>query len=333
MQRWTPSASIRYYIVISAVCMIFSIRACYYATLRQVTRTTICEIGSRHTGLSGRLVHSHVRHAQRGDFCFPFSPNSVAERELESGFKDSRQSRSNSDFARGRNDVASTATKTLHSRNAQALNPRGHFCDPPDTYQVKPPNSINLQQPPPANQSNQVRSQSALPNIKRDIPSYKLPRQPTRSITQASKTKKSSSPGFPGDEHAKFGRPKPSQIAKREDWQIQKEALASKFGSTGWAPRKRLSPDALEGIRALHTQYPEKYTTSVLADKFEVSAEAIRRILKSKWRPHDEDVISRRQRWDRRGERIWSKMVALGVKPPKKWREMGVGRDEKYASR
>ncbi|KAL9011245.1 MAG: hypothetical protein Q9173_003893 [Seirophora scorigena] len=107
----------------------------------------------------------------------------------------------------------------------------------------------------------------------------------------------------------------------REPWQIQKDALKEKFSNEGWAPRKRLSPDALEGIRALHAQFPEKYTTPVLADQFEVSVESIRRILKSKWRPNDEETASRRARWDKRGERIWSKMVALGVKPPKKWRE------------
>ncbi|KAI4199174.1 MAG: hypothetical protein LQ350_004804 [Teloschistes chrysophthalmus] len=110
--------------------------------------------------------------------------------------------------------------------------------------------------------------------------------------------------------------------AKREDWQIQKDVLSTKFGTTGWSPRKRLSPDALEGIRALHAQFPEKYSTPVLADQFEVSPEAIRRILKSKWRPNEEEVADRRQRWDNRGERIWTQMVALGVKPPKKWRDV-----------
>ncbi|KAL8643061.1 MAG: hypothetical protein Q9228_000300 [Teloschistes exilis] len=110
--------------------------------------------------------------------------------------------------------------------------------------------------------------------------------------------------------------------AKREDWQIQKDVLSTKFGTVGWSPRKRLSPDALEGIRALHAQFPEKYSTPVLADQFEVSPEAIRRILKSKWRPNEEEVANRRQRWDNRGERIWTQMVALGVKPPKKWRDV-----------
>ena len=114
-------------------------------------------------------------------------------------------------------------------------------------------------------------------------------------------------------------------VSKRETWQVQKDAISSKFGSAGWTPRKRLSPDALEGIRALHAQFPDKFSTPVLANQFEVSVEAIRRILKSKWRPNDEEATNRRQRWDKRGERIWGQMVALGVKPPKKWREVSHG--------
>lgn len=114
---------------------------------------------------------------------------------------------------------------------------------------------------------------------------------------------------------------------ERETWQIQKQALSEKFGPSGWAPRKRLSPDALEGIRALHAQYPEKYTTPELAQQFAVSPEAIRRILKSKWKPNEEEEVDRRRRWDKRGEAIWSKMVEIGIKPPKKWRQMGVGKD------
>ncbi|MCJ1468299.1 Required for respiratory growth protein 9 mitochondrial [Pseudocyphellaria aurata] len=114
--------------------------------------------------------------------------------------------------------------------------------------------------------------------------------------------------------------------APRESWQIQKTALIEKFGSSGWAPRKRLSPDALEGIRLLHSQSPDKYTTPMLADHFQVSPEAIRRILKSKWRPNEEEEAKRRERWDKRGESIWSQMVEIGIKPPKKWRDMGVGK-------
>ncbi|KAF1997885.1 hypothetical protein P154DRAFT_496168 [Amniculicola lignicola CBS 123094] len=113
---------------------------------------------------------------------------------------------------------------------------------------------------------------------------------------------------------------------EREPWQIHKEALKAKLGGEAWDPRKKLSPDTQEGIRHLQQTHPDKFTTPVLAAHFKVSPEAIRRILKSKWRPSDEEVEDRLKRWDKRGERIWSNLVELGVKPPKKWREMGVGR-------
>lgn len=114
-------------------------------------------------------------------------------------------------------------------------------------------------------------------------------------------------------------------------WQVQKQALAQKFGSSGWAPRKRLSPDALEGIRSLHSQFPEKFTTPVLANHFKISPEAIRRILKSKWRPKEDEEAERRERWNKRGESIWRQMVEIGIKPPKKWRDMGLRKRRIYA--
>jgi hypothetical protein len=112
---------------------------------------------------------------------------------------------------------------------------------------------------------------------------------------------------------------------ERPHWQIQKAALKEKLNGEAWNPRKKLSPDAQEGIRHLHQTHPEKFTTAVLSDHFKVSPESIRRILKSKWRPSDEEAEERLARWDKRGEKIWSNMVELGLKPPKKWREMGVG--------
>ena len=118
-----------------------------------------------------------------------------------------------------------------------------------------------------------------------------------------------------------------------EGWQIQKKALKEKFGSSGWSPRKRLSPDDLEGVRTLHSMYPDEYTTPVLANHYEVSPEAIRRILKSKWRPNEEEEAKRRERWKKRGKNIWSQMVEIGIKPPQKWRQMGVGKAKKRSVR
>jgi Neugrin len=101
----------------------------------------------------------------------------------------------------------------------------------------------------------------------------------------------------------------------RELWQIQKAALKKKFGEQGWNPRKKLSPDTMEGIRALHEQYPQKYTTPVLAEQFKVSPEAIRRILKSKWAASPEKMEERRVRWAKRHDRIWDAQAEMGLRP------------------
>lgn len=104
-------------------------------------------------------------------------------------------------------------------------------------------------------------------------------------------------------------------LKKREPWQTQKQALLQKFGETGWSPRKKLSPDTIEGIRALHEQYPDKYPTPVLSEQFKVSPEAIRRILKSKWRPSEDKVAERRERWAKRHDRIWDQQAEIGLRP------------------
>jgi hypothetical protein len=115
----------------------------------------------------------------------------------------------------------------------------------------------------------------------------------------------------------------------QEPWQLQKAALKEKFPE-GWQPRKRLSPDALAGIRALNAQFPDVYTTDALADKFQVSSEAVRRILKSHWRPNVQEEEDRQQRWFRRGKQVWEQKAALGIKPPQRWRMEGIARDPGY---
>lgn len=79
----------------------------------------------------------------------------------------------------------------------------------------------------------------------------------------------------------------------------------------------------------MRSSQPDVYTTEVLANHFKVSPEAIRRILKSKWQPSEDESEDRRKRWEKRGEKKWTEMVEQGVRPPKKWREMGVGRAAK----
>lgn len=114
------------------------------------------------------------------------------------------------------------------------------------------------------------------------------------------------------------------RIKKMEPWQRDKSALQQKFGEKGWAPRKRLSPDSLEGIRALHGSDPATYTTAMLSEHFQITPEAIRRILKSKWKPKPEEIEKRMERWEARGVKKWQEMSEQGMKPPRKWRMMGV---------
>lgn len=123
-------------------------------------------------------------------------------------------------------------------------------------------------------------------------------------------------------------RNKPPRQHRRDSWQTQKNALAEKFGETGWAPRKRLSPDTLEGIRALHASDKETYSTENLAEHFKVTPEALRRILRTKWRPDEEEKEERKERWERRGVRKWSEMAEQGVRPPGKWRGLGAVKGE-----
>lgn len=116
---------------------------------------------------------------------------------------------------------------------------------------------------------------------------------------------------------------------KQQPWQAQKAALAEKF-PMGWSPPKRLSPDCLAGMRALHAQFPDAYDTPALANLFAVSPEAVRRILKSKWTPRDDaEEEERRQRWTRRGVRVWERYADLGLKVPSKWRREGVGKKKR----
>jgi Neugrin len=108
----------------------------------------------------------------------------------------------------------------------------------------------------------------------------------------------------------------PLKKVKLEPWKVQKKALQEKF-EEGWFPRKKLSPDTLDTIRHLHDSKPNDWTTPALANHFKVSPEAIRRILKSRWQPTEEERENRKERWHKRHERIWSRMEELGLRPPK----------------
>lgn len=70
-------------------------------------------------------------------------------------------------------------------------------------------------------------------------------------------------------------------------WSAHQKTLKQAFPD-GWSPPRKLSRDAMDGMRSLHAANPELFTTPVLAEKFRISPEAVRRILRSKWHPSQE---------------------------------------------
>jgi hypothetical protein len=101
--------------------------------------------------------------------------------------------------------------------------------------------------------------------------------------------------------------------AKVETWKIEKLGSMKKVAGQPWAPAKRLSPEALEGIRTLHAQHPEKFPTPKLAELFQVSSEVIKRILRSKWKSNAEEAADRERRWEGRGQDTFNTLVESGA--------------------
>src|SRR6266404_8364906 len=83
------------------------------------------------------------------------------------------------------------------------------------------------------------------------------------------------------DNYSPVSDPTPSR------WAQHRVSMKTKFPE-GWAPPHKLSRAAMDGLRALHAHDPDSFSTPILAEKFRVSAEAVRRILKSKWQPTKE---------------------------------------------
>ena len=72
-----------------------------------------------------------------------------------------------------------------------------------------------------------------------------------------------------------------------EEWRRHREAIKEAFPD-GWNPTRKLSRDAMDGLRSLHALDKDTFSCAVLADKFKISPEAVRRILRSRWEPSKE---------------------------------------------
>ena len=68
------------------------------------------------------------------------------------------------------------------------------------------------------------------------------------------------------------------------EYLVHRQAMKKAFPE-GWAPARKLSREAMDGLRQLHHIDPDTFSTSVLSQRFRISPEAVRRILKSKWEP------------------------------------------------
>jgi hypothetical protein len=97
----------------------------------------------------------------------------------------------------------------------------------------------------------------------------------------------------------------PRDWRKRDfpDWKRQTFGLKEKFHGSSWRPNKKISREAMEGIRFLKKEYPE-LRSNELANRFKIPYEAVRRILKSNWKPSPQEEERIQKKWLERGKRL-----------------------------
>ena len=138
--------------------------------------------------------------------------------------------------------------------------------------------------------------------------------EPNEEVEEGGKT----AVRYQTDNYTPVSDPTPSR------WAQHRASMKTKFPQ-GWAPPHKLSRAAMDGLRALHAHDPDTFTTPVLADKFRVSPEAVRRILKGKWQPTQEQrarLLEREKRY--RQDRIRSKRATERTQEAEnKWRKAG----------
>lgn len=88
-----------------------------------------------------------------------------------------------------------------------------------------------------------------------------------------------------------------------EEWRRHREKIKEVFPD-GWNPTRKVSRDAMDGLRSLHAFDKDTFSCAVLADKFKISPEAVRRILRSKWEPSREKRAQLAER-ERRSREEW----------------------------
>lgn len=119
----------------------------------------------------------------------------------------------------------------------------------------------------------------------------------------------------------------------KPEWEKREESLRKRYGE--WNPTRKLSRQQIADIRSLKEQWP-LMKTKQLADHFHVNPESIRRILKSKWIPNEDEIKDLNERAEKRKlasqERKKAQAEALTTIRPTKG-SLKYGREAKRAAR
>ncbi|PVF94101.1 hypothetical protein CPB86DRAFT_664721, partial [Serendipita vermifera] len=104
-------------------------------------------------------------------------------------------------------------------------------------------------------------------------------------------------------------------------WTEHRAKLKEKYPDP-WNPSKKVSREAMDAMRQLYAADPVKYPSHILAQRFSISPEAARRILKSRWRMGEEmkaeKVMRQRkarvERMKKDREEEMHQMIRAGIK-------------------
>lgn len=87
------------------------------------------------------------------------------------------------------------------------------------------------------------------------------------------------------------------------EWKRHRYALWEKQNGEYWNPGKKVSRDQMDSIRLLKKSLPH-LTASDLAKEYHISPEAVSKILKSKWKPNEQEEQRIQDRWLSRRARL-----------------------------
>ncbi|KAH3660280.1 hypothetical protein OGAPHI_006866 [Ogataea philodendri] len=92
------------------------------------------------------------------------------------------------------------------------------------------------------------------------------------------------------------------------EYMRQKYALKEKAAKMDLSTTKRLSREAIEGIRVLHARFPDELPSQKLAEFFRVPVVTVAKVLKSKWTPKPHEREAKERKWEERGRELRRKI-------------------------